>query len=1517
MKKKYQNKVRTVGILWFSIFMLMAMGINHAGAQTISAHADSWVGEAEPDVNHNTETDMHVSLDTDGSNSRETYIKFDISGITDYVTDAKLIVRTSQKTDDGWTGIDDFYAQVYGNYDDSWLETEITWNTKPEAKTTMLSEINVSQEGGFLTFSGKTFTDYVNSAVLNGDRDSITFIIKGKTETPGSRIWISDQGWEVAKLDLSTVPVSNAIEVTHDTWVGEQEPAVNHNEETDMNVTHISGDSREAYVQFDLSGVSGLVTNASLSLRGAPKGDDGWTEIDTFYVEVHGTDADWAEDTLIWSTKPAAKTPALDEKNINASTWWTFSNDAVANYINALLEDGKSTVTFIIKGKEETPGSRVWFSDKSWAKPILEMVTMEIDDEIIVLDDSWVDEANPATNHDTETDMQIMNDTVGGNTKMTYIKFPLAGINGYIADATLQLKGDQKEDETYTRIDDFYVEVFGCKDKAWKEGEITWENKPDSNTWPLGEININYSGWHFISTDELVNYLNEVVTDGRDTVTFIIKGKNETPGSRVWISDKGWAKPTLNVSVVPTDMDIQVTSDTWVDEANPDANYEGETDMQVMKDAAGGNSKEAYIKFDISSITAPLHTAVLKLKGDQKVDETYTAREEFVIEILGVDDDTWDEGAMTWNNKPESGTTSLGMANIIFSGWHSITSDALTQFVNDAISNGDDSVSFVITGLEETPGSRVWISDKGWADPVLSVGLEATEPPADPIIAVGTGVYSGTIEVQINTATEGANIFYTIDGSEPTNSSSKYESPLMIDEDVTLKAIAYIGNISSVGTDMASYQILPMHQKLGAIEDGWISEANPDENYDEETDMQVMMDVSGGNSKEALLKFDLSGIDGYVANASLHLKGDQKVDDTYSGVDSFMIEVYEVKVNSDYDWDETTVTWNTKPVVGEFLAEEDVETGGYHIFSSEKLAEYVSAKAHDDDISEISFLIKAKHDNPDSRVWISDKGWAKAMLSLTIMQEGQQIEVAEDTWVEEANSFNNHDRETDMHVKMDPANTDSREIYLKFDISNASEATMISLGLKGAQQLDAPWEYSENFNVGIYGCTDSTWAEVGLLWANKPDVTTDLLSSVHIDSFSFWHQFATPELTDFINTQIAEGKGSVTFVVKGLDETTDSRVWISSQEWAAPKLTFYYGGSADIGLPEFDPAPGIFAPPSVDVTLTSSTEDASIYYTLDGSIPTEASDLYTGPVTLTEEMGLVEMVAVAVKDGDRSYLSSGTYIIANQKPYTGEPWPAPGRVEAWQFDLGGPGISHYEADDNLGECNEHPSLSEVRADNAMIDGCCPDGECGVGWSVAEEWLEYTVSAAEQGCFTIIVSYGKPTDDLESPGYLKIDLTDENNDVITNVVDSVMMEENVEDWSDPGETKIVAQGVELQQGENILRFTWQGNAWNFDYFELHSASCTQGIHDPANSFGVIKTYPSPVRDNMTIELNAKESGNITISMVDMLGRVVLDTNREITAGDNTFDVDVSTYTEGMYFLKISKGFESLVSKVLVK
>lgn len=82
-----------------------------------------------------------------------------------------------------------------------------------------------------------------------------------------------------------------------------------------------------------------------------------------------------------------------------------------------------------------------------------------------------------------------------------------------------------------------------------------------------------------------------------------------------------------------------------------------------------------------------------------------------------------------------------------------------------------------------------------------------------------------------------------------------------------------------------------------------------------------------------------------------------------------------------------------------------------------------------------------------------------------------------------------------------------------------------------------------------------------------------------------------------------------------------------------------YETPAAVEAPHFSVAEGSLFNPT-KVAISTLTEDASIYYTLDGTEPTEASTLYTDSILVS---ATTTIKAIAVKDGVSSEVSTVTY----------------------------------------------------------------------------------------------------------------------------------------------------------------------------------------------------------------------------------------------------------------------------------
>lgn len=88
---------------------------------------------------------------------------------------------------------------------------------------------------------------------------------------------------------------------------------------------------------------------------------------------------------------------------------------------------------------------------------------------------------------------------------------------------------------------------------------------------------------------------------------------------------------------------------------------------------------------------------------------------------------------------------------------------------------------------------------------------------ATPVITPGGGYYGAPVNVSITCATTGASIYYTTNGSDPTQSSSLYSTPIPISSTSTVKARAYAAGHEPSSIATANYAFPVPVNNLGQL----------------------------------------------------------------------------------------------------------------------------------------------------------------------------------------------------------------------------------------------------------------------------------------------------------------------------------------------------------------------------------------------------------------------------------------------------------------------------------------------------------------------------------------------------------------------------------------------------------------------------------------------------------------------------------------------------------------------------
>ena len=127
----------------------------------------------------------------------------------------------------------------------------------------------------------------------------------------------------------------------------------------------------------------------------------------------------------------------------------------------------------------------------------------------------------------------------------------------------------------------------------------------------------------------------------------------------------------------------------------------------------------------------------------------------------------------------------------------------------------------------------------------------------------------------------------------------------------------------------------------------------------------------------------------------------------------------------------------------------------------------------------------------------------------------------------------------------------------------------------------------------------------------------------------------------------------------------------------------------------------------------------------------------------------------------------------------------------------------------------------------------------------------------------------------------------------------------------GESSVLIKISDLNQKE--------GNNTYIDNVAIKKEACgTSASINEAIFFSELSIYPNPVNDLLTVSFRNDVSSKISFSLVNVFGQVIDKSNSTNWSSEGTYliQLETSIYSEGIYFLEINDGNNSISKRIII-
>jgi uncharacterized repeat protein (TIGR03803 family) len=312
-----------------------------------------------------------------------------------------------------------------------------------------------------------------------------------------------------------------------------------------------------------------------------------------------------------------------------------------------------------------------------------------------------------------------------------------------------------------------------------------------------------------------IRYTTDGVTTPTETVGTLYSGPvsiSVTATLKAMAYESGFSDSTVTSGLYTISLP-QVAAPTF----SPAAGTYTSAQTVTITTTTGGTS----IRYTTDGVTTPTETVGTLYSGPVPISVTTTLKA--IAYKTGMTDSAVTSGLYTINI-PQVAAPSFSPAAGTYTSAQTVTISTATSGASIRYTTDGSTPSETAGALYSSPVSisatatlKALAYKTGMTDSAVTSGLYTINIPqvAAPSFSPAAGTYTSAQTVTISTATSGASIRYTTDGSTPSETAGTlYSSPVSISATVTLKALAYKTGMADSGVTSGLYTINTVTRSL-------------------------------------------------------------------------------------------------------------------------------------------------------------------------------------------------------------------------------------------------------------------------------------------------------------------------------------------------------------------------------------------------------------------------------------------------------------------------------------------------------------------------------------------------------------------------------------------------------------------------------------------------------------------------------------------------------------------------------